>query len=40
MTDFKAIGRPTKLIDGRVKVMGATRFTADLVTARCCTPEW
>ena len=30
MTEFKAIGRPTRLADGRAKVTGATRYTADL----------
>lgn len=30
MTNFKAIGRPTPLIDGRAKVTGATRYAADI----------
>jgi CO/xanthine dehydrogenase Mo-binding subunit len=30
MTEFKAIGRPTPLIDGRAKTTGATQFAADL----------
>ncbi|MHB8626701.1 MAG: xanthine dehydrogenase family protein molybdopterin-binding subunit [Aggregatilineales bacterium] len=30
MPDFKAIGRPTPLIDGRTKVTGAIRFAPDL----------
>ncbi len=30
MTEFKTIGRPTPLVDGRAKVMGATRYTPDL----------
>lgn len=30
MTEFKAIGQPTPLADGRAKVTGAIRYTADM----------
>ena len=30
MTEFKAVGRPTPLVDGQVKVTGALRYVADL----------
>src|SRR3990172_9403097 len=30
MTEFKTVGRPTPLIDGRAKVTGATHYASDL----------